>query len=109
MADRTIVVKVDDLDPSIDVDVRTVTFAYEGTEYEIDLGRSNREALAEALAAYVDAGRPTRGPAATTRRARARAEAAEIRAWAAAHGIELSDRGRLPARVRARYQTERLR
>lgn len=107
MADRTTVVKVDDLDPSIDDDVRTVTFAFDGTFYEIDLGPRNREALAAAFAPYVDAARPMRGPGATTRRSDARAEAAAIRAWAADQRIELLDRGRIPSRVRAQYESRR--
>jgi Lsr2 len=107
VADKTTVVKVDDLDPSIDDDVRTVTFAFDGTAYEIDLGRRNREALAAAFAPYVGAARPTRGPRATTRRAPARAEAAAIRAWAADQGVELMDRGRIPARVSTQYENRR--
>lgn len=107
MADRTTVVKVDDLDPSIDDDVRTVTFAFDGTFYEIDLGPRNREALAAAFATYIAAARATRGPGATTRRFHARAEAAAIRAWATDQGIELMDRGRIPSRVRAQYESRR--
>lgn len=107
MADKTTVVKIDDLDPSIDQDVGTVTFAYEGTAYEIDLGVRNREALAAAFSPFVHAARPTRGPGAATRRSHARAEAAAVRAWAADQGIELMDRGRIPAKVRAQYESHR--
>ena len=105
MADRRTVVKVDDIDPSIDEDVRTVALAYRGVEYEIDLGPRHRAALEEALAPFIEAARPTR--VATPRRAHHRAEAAAIRAWAAERGIVLQLRGRIPGDVRARYLAER--
>jgi len=107
VADRTTVVRVDDLDPSIDEDVQRVTFAVDGTPYEIDLGRRNREALSAAFAPYIDAARTLRPLGSRTRRSHARAEAAAVRTWAAEQGIELMDRGRIPAEVRARYESRR--
>ena len=101
MADRRTVVKVDDIDPSIDEDVRTVALGFRGVEYEIDLGPRHRAALEEVLAPFIEAARPTRAP--TPRRAHHRAEAAAIRAWAADQGIDLQSRGRIPGDVRARY------
>lgn len=105
MADRRTVVKVDDIDRSIDEDVRTVALAYQGVEYEIDLGPRHRAALANVLAPFIQAARPVR--ATTPRRAHHRAEAAAIRAWAAEEGIGLQARGRIPGDVRARYLAQR--
>lgn len=93
----------DDLDGSI-VDVNTVRFSYQGTDYEIDLSSDNTDSLEFALEPYINAARKV------TRRRRKgqprtdREEARQIRAWATANGYALSDKGRLPADVTKAYR-----
>ena len=102
MATKTIVSVVDDIDGSENAE--TVTFTYAGTAYEIDLARKNRNALEAALTPFIEAARSTgRG---STRRSRAHGDedAAAIRAWAAANGLEVSARGRIPGGVLDQYK-----
>lgn len=103
MASKVQVVLIDDLTGG-DAD-RTVSFALEGVGYEIDLSEANAAKLREALAPYVAAGRKSSGKRASRRggRSSAGSRSAEIRAWAAANGIEVSQRGRVPADVVAKY------
>ena len=113
MAQKTVVLLEDDLDGgSAD---ETVTFALDGVRYEIDLAAANAARLRELFAPYVGAGRrvgrenvPLRQPA---RRGPRRggpvrsdpAQLAGIRAWARARGIQVSDRGRIPAHIVEQY------
>lgn len=116
MATRTVVTLVDDVDGGVAEE--SLSFGLDGVEYEIDLSTEHAEALRDALAPYVAAarrtgGRRSRGSRATSRRAapsdegggspgsqaRSRSTNAQIRAWAAEHGVTLAERGRLPGRV----------
>ena len=91
----------------------TVRFALDGAEYEIDLNAKHAEALRKALARYVDAARRSSGggggaarrPARTGRRAPASGlNTTEVREWAKAQGIEVKDRGRVPAELVVRFR-----
>jgi hypothetical protein len=80
----------------------TVRFGLDGTEYEIDLNAGHAQALRQALARYVHAARRagggTRRPARSRRGARASGlNTTEVREWAKAQGIDVKDRGRVPA------------
>jgi Lsr2 len=104
MAKKTIVTEefTDDIDGS--VAVGTVPFAYDGTNYEIDLSKKNKSALDKALKPYLSVARrvkATRGnrSRASNGRAGTRADIADIRAWAKSHGHAVSDRGRIPVSV----------
>lgn len=109
MAQKVHVVMVDDLDGSSADE--TVTFALDGTTYELDLSSANAAGLREALAPYVGAARKVRGRGTSTRSSAGRRRrgsggspsAAEVRSWAREHGYQLSDRGRVPAEVRRAY------
>jgi hypothetical protein len=84
---------------------QTVRFAFDGTDYEIDLNAKNAAALHKQLAPYIDharrAGRaPSRRP---VRTAATRQLSGDIRAWAKEHGLAVSDRGRIPASVAEQY------
>jgi Lsr2 len=97
---------IDDLDGS--EAEGTVRFGLDGTEYEIDLNAGHAQALRDALARYVRAARRaggTRRPARGGRRAPAGGpDSTEVREWARAQGIEVKDRGRVPADVVARFK-----
>jgi hypothetical protein len=85
----------------------TVTFGLDGSTYEVDLSSSNAKKLREALAPYVGVGRKVtaRGRRAGGGRSRKGvSSASDIRAWARENGYEVSDRGRVPAEVRAAYE-----
>jgi hypothetical protein len=80
---------------------QTLTFTWNGVDYEIDLSKKNAAALHRAMKPYVDAAR--RVPRAGTRKARtgrgSRGQARDlsaIREWARANGYAVSDRGRIP-------------
>jgi methionine aminopeptidase len=104
---ETIVTLTDDLDGG-KAD-RTVMFAVNGTNYEIDLSKKNAAALDRALKPYVEAGRKVRR---SGRRASAGAAAgrnshrdlAAVREWARANGHEVSGRGRISASIVDEYE-----
>ena len=108
MAKTTIVQVSDDLDGS--ANASEVRFAFEGTEYAIDLSSKNRKALEKALRPYVEAGTKVSGRrSAATRSARPKrsgnsaVDLAAVRAWAKENGHQVSDRGRLPKAVLDAY------
>ena len=90
----------------------TVRFALDGTEYEIDLNSKHTDELRSALGKYVSHARKVSGAARRGGRAAGRGgrgvgstlNTTEIRNWARAQGIEIKDRGRVPAEVVAKYQ-----
>jgi hypothetical protein len=102
VAQKVQVQLIDDLDGS-DAD-GTVHFGLDGTEYEIDLSAGHAQELRGALARYVGgvrrAGGGGRRPARAARRAPVSAlDPTEVRVWAKAQGIEVKDRGRVPAEL----------
>jgi len=111
MAKTTIVQVSDDLDGS--ANASEVRFAFEGTEYAIDLSSKNRKALEKALRPYVEAATKVSGRrSAATSSARAKrsgnsrnsaVDLAAARAWAKENGHQVSDRGRLPKVVLDAY------
>ncbi|HET7532126.1 MAG TPA: Lsr2 family protein [Nocardioidaceae bacterium] len=105
MAQRVNVVLVDDLDG--DEASETVSFALDGVDYEIDLNENNAEALREALARYIGAGRRVGGRRKKGQRVAAGGDggpsASDIRQWARANGWDVPERGRVSAEVREAY------
>ncbi len=89
----------------------TVRFGLDGTEYEIDLSAEHAQALRDGLATYVTAARRAGGGAARrpARSSGRRASASglnttEVREWAKAQGIEVKDRGRVPAELVVKFK-----
>ena len=108
MAQKVQTLFIDDLDGS--EAEGTVRFGLDGAEYEIDLNAEHAQALRDALARYVGAARRagggTRRPARGGRRARADGiSSTEVREWANAQGIEVKDRGRVPAELVINFKT----
>ena len=86
----------------------TVRFGLDGTEYEIDLSAAHSDELREALGQYIARARRTGSTsksAARSRRGSAAADTARVREWAKGQGIEVKDRGRVPADVVQQYKT----
>jgi hypothetical protein len=107
MAQRVQTLFIDDLDGS--EAEGTVRFALDGAEYEIDLNSKHADALRKSLAPYVDVAR--RNPGTTRRPSRTRRQPAgnginntEVRAWAKAQGIDVKERGRIPAELVVKFK-----
>lgn len=87
----------------------TVRFALDGTEYEIDLSAEHTAELHNALTNYITHARKV-GGAQRQRATRGRRGAAssfdtaKVREWARQNGLEIKDRGRVPADVVEKYQ-----
>jgi hypothetical protein len=104
MAPRVVVELVDDLDGTTSDDVSTIHFSLDGVHYEIDLTRANADRLRTVFTDYVDSARRRRGKALRKRRRLANIDAPRIRAWAAAQGFEVSQRGRLSSEIITAYR-----
>jgi Lsr2 len=85
----------------------TVRFSLDGVGYEIDLSVAHTEELHKALAPYIAHARKTGG---TRRAARGRSgngsavDTRKVREWARGQGIEIKNRGRVPADVVEKYR-----
>ncbi|SEJ39119.1 histone-like nucleoid-structuring protein Lsr2 [Demequina mangrovi] len=103
MAQKVQVVLVDDIDGSAASE--TVSFSLDGVSYEVDLNKENADKLRSDLAPWVSAGRRTVARKASSRAKRAASgpDAAAIRAWAKDNGVDVPERGRIPAKVREAY------
>lgn len=114
---RTVVL-IDDLDPDRTKNVETVRFSIRGKEYEVDLSAKSQRELDEALAPFLAVARPvatTAGPKRSIRKSdyakpstgkSVESEMPMIRSWARDNGIEIGDRGRIPAKVVEQYYRE---
>jgi hypothetical protein len=105
MAQRIQTLLIDDLDGG--EAAGTVRFGLDGAEYEIDLSAAHDDELRKALQQYLAHARRTGGTARTAARTRrgAAVDTAKVREWAREQGIEVKDRGRVPASVVEQYQT----
>jgi nucleoid-associated protein Lsr2 len=107
MAQKIETLFIDDIDGS--AAEGTVRFGLDGTEYEIDLNAKHAQELRDALARYMNAarraGRGTRRPARGGGRGSASGpNSTEVREWAKAQGIEVKDRGRMPAELVVKFK-----
>jgi Lsr2 len=104
MAKTTVVTVTDDIDGS--EGAQTVTFSFGGQSYEIDLSKKNLEKFKKGLQPFMDSGRRVGRQAATrpSRGRTSRKDSSAIRAWAAEQGLSVSERGRIPAAVVAKYE-----
>jgi hypothetical protein len=107
MAQKVQTLFIDDLDGS-EAD-GTVRFGLDGSEYEIDLSAEHAQQLRDALSSYISAARRvgggTRSPARSARKSpKAGPDSTEVREWAKAQGIEVKDRGRVPAELVVKFQ-----
>ncbi|HEY1002921.1 MAG TPA: Lsr2 family protein [Streptosporangiaceae bacterium] len=107
MAQKVQTLFVDDIDGS--AAEGTIRFGLDGTDYEIDLNTGHAQALRDALAPYIGAAR--RGSPAARRPARGGRKASangvnttEVREWAKAQGMDVKDRGRVPAELVVKFK-----
>lgn len=107
---------VDDFDRANDIvtteGVETVSFAYKGENYEVDLKPDNQKELDELLGQYIEVGRKVSSAKAASGSKRARSltrtrtadtDTQKIREWAAANGHDVSKRGRISEELRQAY------
>ena len=102
---KKVVVLVDDRDGS--VAKQTISFAFKGVSYEIDLSDQNAEQFERDMSPWISAARRVGGRL-NSRRATPDTEAKSVRVrrWAREKGIELSDRGRIPSAIVEQFEKE---
>jgi hypothetical protein len=109
VAQKVQVILVDDVDGGEATE--TVSFALDGTAYEIDLSADNAAALRDSLATWVGSARKAGRSSSNRPASRGRTAAADreqtqaIRAWARKQGHKVNDRGRIPADIVAAYHS----
>lgn len=84
----------------------TRSFSLDGRDYEIDLCEKHSQKFDEVMKRFADRARKVTSKMGRTKRRTTahRRRSAEIRSWAKRSGIEISDRGRIPSRVIAKYE-----
>ena len=113
MAQKTVVTVVCDLPHDGEIEGNeTVSFAFDGASYEIDVCSAHAKELQDTFGPYAEHGRRiSAAGAGARRRGRARTRSgpgrersSEIRAWARQHGHKVSERGRIPASIIQEYE-----
>jgi hypothetical protein len=81
-------------------------FSLDGRDYEIDLCERHSQKFDEVVQRFADKARKVTGRAGKPKRRTTahRQRSAEVRAWAKRSGMDVSDRGRIPAGVIAKYE-----
>jgi len=94
-------------DLSGEPDAETVSFAFDGKAYTIDLTEGEKAEFGELLSKYIDvAEEATTATGQQTIPAQAQStgpDPAKVRAWAQENGIEVNAKGRVPHSVVAQY------
>jgi hypothetical protein len=119
MAQKTQVILTDDIDGS--EATQTITFSYQGADYEIDLNDDHAAALEESFHDWVQAARKassgragtrgsqgSRGPRSASSTASTSAKGSgrdvnAVRTWLRENGHEVSDRGRIAQKLLEAY------
>jgi hypothetical protein len=109
MAQKIVTTLVDDLDGSElkQGEGKTITFALEGSTYEIDLSEKNEKALRAALEPYLKAARSSSKSKMARSAGSTRSNKEELsaaRSWLRANGHDVSDRGRIPATLLEKFR-----
>jgi hypothetical protein len=110
VAQRIQTLFIDDIDGS--EAEGTVGFGLDGAEYEIDLSTGHVQELRAALARYVGAARRAPGARRSARSGRRAGtststsglDSTEVRDWAKSQGIDVKDRGRIPAELIVKFK-----
>ena len=85
---------------------RVRRFSFDGRDYEIDLCEKHSQKFDEVMKRFADRARKVSTKVGRTKRRTTahRRRSAEIRAWAKRSGMDVSDRGRIPAQVITKYE-----
>jgi Lsr2 len=107
MAQKTVVTVVCDLPHDGEIEgSETVSFAFDGAAYEIDVCSAHAKELHDTFAPYTERSRRVSGSG-RRRKSRSgpgRERSSDIRAWARQRGHKVSDRGRIPASIISDYE-----
>jgi hypothetical protein len=107
MVQKTVVTVVCDLPHDGEIEGNeTVSFAVDGTAYEIDVCSAHAKELHDSFTGYIEHARRVTG-AVRRRKARSgpgRERSSEIRQWARERGEKVSERGRIPASIIQEYE-----
>jgi len=84
----------------------TRAFSLDGRDYEIDLCEKHSQKFDETMRRFADRARKASSKVGRTKRRTTahRRRSAEIRAWAKRSGMDVSERGRIPAQVISKYE-----
>lgn len=104
MAQKIVTVLTDDIEGTeIAKGGESITFAIDGTEYEIDLNDKNAKKMREAFQFYVDHGRKRPKSESTIQKSRAKQnrdyDPKEVRSWAKDAKVQVPAFGRIPRSV----------
>jgi hypothetical protein len=108
MATKEVVVYIDDFTGDVIKagQNRSIAFAVEGVEYEIDVTAARAKKFHDFLAPFMVNARRVGGARQSRATQPARRDALQtkaIRAWAADHGYPINRRGRIPAEIESAY------
>jgi Lsr2 len=101
VAQRVTVEMTDDIDGTEAAE--TIAFRLDGTAYEIDLSKKNAAKMRQVFGRYIEHARKATGGRRSGRPRRDRHVSA-VREWAKQQGIQVSERGRIPASVVSQYE-----
>ena len=109
MAQKTVVTVVCDLPHDGEVEgTETVSFAFDGTAYEIDVCAAHAKELREKFGKYTEHARRASAAGGRRRRARSGPAVSAVRKSApgpSSVGHKVSERGRIPAAIIAEYES----
>ncbi|KQU30595.1 Lsr2 family protein [Rhodococcus sp. BP-149] len=110
MAKKVVVQLVDDIDRTpLEDDGEHITFAVDGTHYEIDLGPDNAAEFRRVLGYYIEHAAKVSAGTHSGRRStkpmgrRSPEQTRAVREWAVDAGFTVSSRGRIPSEVQSAY------
>jgi Lsr2 len=108
MAQKIQVILLCDLDDgNVDAE-ETLQFSLGGAAYEVDVCAKHAKQIRDGLEPFVAHARKTTSANSSRRRrertASGRDHTASVRSWAKDHGIQVNDRGRIPASVLKEYE-----
>ena len=101
MAQKVQIILEDDIDGGTADE--TVTFALDGSSYEIDLTTANADKLRDALAPFIGHARRLARSPKSGKKSTTTSNAAEVRAWAKSNGFNVPERGRIPLSVKEAF------
>ena len=107
MAQKVQITLLCDLDDGNVEAEETLQFSLGGSAYEVDVCGKHAQQIRDGLEPFVAHARKT-SPASSSRRrqrtAAGRDQTASVRSWAKDHGIQVNERGRIPASVVKEYE-----
>ena len=101
MARKTRIVLIDDINGELGDE--TIKFGLDGIDYEIDLSAENAAKLREVIDPWIQAGRRVGGRRVAGTDTSRVSDASKIRAWAREQNMQVSEKGRISAKIRSAY------